>query len=63
MRGGGSELSGDLQPERFQGHAIIRVYANEFETFLQALTPDGGATAYLFRCRHCHPHLAYADFV
>lgn len=36
--------------------------AEQLERFLESLDPDGGATAYLFRCRHCHTHLAYADF-
>jgi uncharacterized protein CbrC (UPF0167 family) len=36
--------------------------AGELETFLHSLSPDGAATAYLFRCRHCRAHLAYADF-
>jgi uncharacterized protein CbrC (UPF0167 family) len=35
---------------------------DELKTFLESLDPDGVATAYLFRCRHCHKHLAYADF-
>jgi uncharacterized protein CbrC (UPF0167 family) len=29
--------------------------------FLDALSGDGGPTAYLFRCRTCGTHLAYAD--
>jgi len=28
---------------------------------LEALSADGETTAYLFRCRHCARHLAYAD--
>ncbi|MEU6253409.1 CbrC family protein [Streptomyces sp. NPDC047043] len=37
--------------------------AEEFdETFLTALDADDQPTAYLFRCRHCARHLAYADF-
>jgi uncharacterized protein CbrC (UPF0167 family) len=35
---------------------------DQIERFFEALDPDGGATAYLFRCRHCRTHLAYADF-
>ncbi|MFC8430310.1 CbrC family protein [Streptomyces sp. NPDC057253] len=33
-----------------------------FDDFLAALDKDGRPTAYLFRCRHCATHLAYADF-
>lgn len=36
--------------------------AAELDAFIESLTPDGSATAYLFRCRHCRTHLAYADF-
>ena len=37
--------------------------AAEFdEAFLGALDAEGQPTAYLFRCRHCARHLAYADF-
>jgi uncharacterized protein len=36
--------------------------ADELEGFLDSLDPDGAATAYLFRCRHCRTYLAYADF-
>lgn len=32
------------------------------EEFLGALDKDGQPTAYLFRCRLCAAHLAYADF-
>ncbi|WP_255657175.1 CbrC family protein [Actinoplanes sp. L3-i22] len=32
------------------------------EALLNALRRDGDGTAYLFRCRHCATHLAYADF-
>jgi uncharacterized protein CbrC (UPF0167 family) len=32
------------------------------EAFLAALDAEGQPTAYLFRCRHCERHLAYADF-
>ncbi|WP_416960147.1 CbrC family protein [Streptomyces sp. Agncl-13] len=32
------------------------------EDFLGSLDKDGGPTAYLFRCRVCETHLAYADF-
>lgn len=34
----------------------------EVENFLSQLTVDGQPTAYLFRCRVCQTHLAYADF-
>jgi uncharacterized protein CbrC (UPF0167 family) len=37
--------------------------AEDFDKFLQRLSPDGEATAYLFRCRHCRSYLAYADFL
>ena len=33
-----------------------------FDDFFAALDKDGQPTAYLFRCRHCATHLAYADF-
>ncbi|MGW1158509.1 CbrC family protein [Streptomyces sp. NPDC002513] len=32
------------------------------ETFFASLDADGQPTAYLFRCRSCAQHLAYADF-
>lgn len=31
------------------------------EAFVGSLDVDGASTAYLFRCRHCGAHLAYAD--
>ena len=34
----------------------------QVEDFLGSLDKDGGPTAYLFRCRVCAAHLAYADF-
>jgi uncharacterized protein CbrC (UPF0167 family) len=33
-----------------------------FESVLASLDKDGQPTAYLFRCRACATHLAYADF-
>ncbi|MFE5029246.1 CbrC family protein [Streptomyces sp. NPDC056656] len=36
--------------------------ADEVESHLGALDKDGQPTAYLFRCRTCSAHLAYADF-
>ena len=33
----------------------------ESEELIEALHAEGDATAYLFRCRHCGTHLAYAD--
>ena len=35
---------------------------DQAEAFLGALDKDGGPTAYLFSCRVCETHLAYADF-
>jgi uncharacterized protein len=35
--------------------------AEEVEEFLDGLDKDGDHTAYLFACRHCGTHLAYAD--
>ncbi|MEC4016343.1 CbrC family protein [Streptomyces sp. H27-D2] len=35
---------------------------DEVERHLSALDKDGQPTAYLFRCRSCATHLAYADF-
>ncbi|GAA4608739.1 uncharacterized protein CbrC (UPF0167 family) [Actinoplanes octamycinicus] len=32
------------------------------ETLLAYLVPDGAISAFLFRCRRCRAHLAYADF-
>ncbi|GAA3069926.1 CbrC family protein [Streptomyces glomeratus] len=32
------------------------------ETFFASLDADGQPTAYLFRCRSCAQHVAYADF-
>ncbi len=34
----------------------------EVDAFIGSLDVDGDSTAYLFRCRHCGVHLAYADF-
>jgi uncharacterized protein CbrC (UPF0167 family) len=34
----------------------------DVERFLASLTKEGQPTAYLFRCRICATHLAYADF-
>ncbi len=31
------------------------------DDFVTSLDVDGEPTAYLFRCLHCHTHLAYAD--
>lgn len=31
------------------------------DAFVGSLDADGASTAYLFRCLHCHAHLAYAD--
>ncbi|MFI1177339.1 CbrC family protein [Streptomyces melanogenes] len=36
---------------------------DQVEDFLGSLDKDGEATAYLFRCRICSAHLAYADCV
>jgi uncharacterized protein CbrC (UPF0167 family) len=36
--------------------------AGRLDSFIESIDPEGGATAYLFRCRHCRSHLAYADF-
>jgi uncharacterized protein CbrC (UPF0167 family) len=35
--------------------------AANVDAYLQALSKDGQPTGYLFRCRHCRTHLAYAD--
>ncbi|WP_009995348.1 CbrC family protein [Streptomyces clavuligerus] len=35
---------------------------DQVEHHLASLHRDGDPTAYLFRCRHCATHLAYADF-
>ncbi|WP_169949383.1 CbrC family protein [Microbispora sp. H11081] len=35
---------------------------NHVEDFITALDKDGDPTAYLFRCRKCGTHLAYADY-
>jgi uncharacterized protein CbrC (UPF0167 family) len=35
---------------------------HQIDHFLSALDGEGQATAYLFRCRTCATHLAYADF-
>ncbi|MEU3355203.1 CbrC family protein [Streptomyces sp. NPDC037389] len=36
--------------------------ADQIDHFLGSLDKDGQPTAYLFRCRTCAAHLAYADF-
>ena len=35
---------------------------DRFKDFLGSLDKDDQPTAYLFRCRLCATHLAYADF-
>jgi uncharacterized protein CbrC (UPF0167 family) len=35
---------------------------HQIDDFLDSLDSNGQATAYLFRCRTCATHLAYADF-
>jgi uncharacterized protein CbrC (UPF0167 family) len=35
----------------------------QIDDFLASLDSDGQPTAYLFRCRTCATHLAYADFM
>jgi uncharacterized protein CbrC (UPF0167 family) len=35
---------------------------DQVEDFLAAFDVDGSPTAYLFECRTCGTHLAYADF-
>ncbi|WP_330305041.1 MULTISPECIES: CbrC family protein [unclassified Streptomyces] len=42
--------------------ALEALAADFGEEFLSVLDADGQPTAYLFRCRHCARHLAYADF-
>jgi uncharacterized protein CbrC (UPF0167 family) len=34
----------------------------DLEEYLASLDRDRPPSAYLFRCRHCHVHLAYSDF-
>jgi uncharacterized protein CbrC (UPF0167 family) len=41
--------------------ASIRAEGHQ-EEMLEYLHPDGDATAYLFQCRHCDAHVAYADY-
>ncbi len=41
--------------------ASRRITGRRARAFLHDLNPDGGSTAYLFRCRTCRRHLAYAD--
>lgn len=36
--------------------------SDQIERYLKALSKDDQPTAYLFRCHHCHTHLAYSDF-
>lgn len=40
---------------------LITDYPVDHPRFLAALDKDGPPTAYLFRCRQCRTHLAYAD--
>jgi uncharacterized protein CbrC (UPF0167 family) len=35
--------------------------AEQNAQYVRSLHPDGDATGYLFRCRHCGAHLAYTD--
>jgi uncharacterized protein CbrC (UPF0167 family) len=44
-----------------QEQAEYGLPASEIEEFLAGLDKDGDHTAYLFACRHCGTHLAYAD--
>lgn len=41
--------------------AIESLQQEQSADALMALDVDGAATAYLFRCRHCGRHIAYAD--
>lgn len=34
---------------------------DDVDAVIGSLDVDGSATGYLFRCRHCHTHIAYAD--
>ncbi|WP_406493391.1 CbrC family protein [Streptomyces sp. NBC_01604] len=42
--------------------ALETLAADHDAAFLAALDAGGRPTAYLFRCRRCARHLAYADF-
>ncbi|MFI6806358.1 CbrC family protein [Streptomyces luteogriseus] len=55
----------ELHPDALE--CLRREYAgvwspDEVEHFLTSLDRDGPPSAYLFRCRACGTHLAYADF-
>ncbi|KUN72026.1 hypothetical protein AQJ54_01485 [Streptomyces griseorubiginosus] len=66
--GDGAAFLGRAGAKELEKHpeAVDRLRAewpdDRFDDFLAALDEDGGPTAYLFRCRHCATHLAYADF-
>ncbi|WP_459649802.1 CbrC family protein [Kitasatospora sp. Ki12] len=42
------------------GHIGLRA-SSQAEQYLMALSKNGQPTAYLFQCRVCGAHLAYAD--
>ena len=42
-------------------NALAALRENLADDEIRALDRDGDQTAYLFRCRHCGTHLAYAD--
>ncbi|MET9779024.1 CbrC family protein [Streptomyces sp. NPDC006367] len=63
-RAGAGELAG--YPDALEGlWQDLRTFGwpeDQVDDFLGALDSDGQPTAYLFRCRTCATHLAYADF-
>lgn len=64
--GDGAEFLGRVGHAELQDHpdalAMLTVDGNPRE-LIEALVADGDATGYLFRCRSCGTHLAYADYL
>lgn len=61
-RAGAAELADHPDALAMLAREMDRWPADQVEEFPGALDKDGQPTAYLFRCRVCAAHLAYADF-
>ncbi len=61
--GDGAAFLGTVGWAELQDHpdAIATLHGTMPEELLPMLDKDGGLTGYLFRCRHCGEHMAYAD--
>jgi uncharacterized protein CbrC (UPF0167 family) len=60
--GDGAEYLGRADAADLAAHPDVRTdFPVDDEWFIAALNKDDPPTAYLFRCRKCRTHLAYAD--